>query len=243
VSRFDALLTKRNGSANVRKELADGLNTGVLDRPLFDVPERGERNIRQLGEPLHLGVCQGREKRLNLIEGWNGVLLHTSTLSLPDFRCQSIPDYCVKYPSAMGADLRKVIWENIERLKDGRAKTNTAKNAKVGTATMDRMSKQESYPRLQVLERVAEFLNVEVWELLKPGGSEFSEPAKSVAEMFDALPHEQKAVAYALIVQILEFGNTGREPPPSDPTTPEPAPAPQTPPAAAPASRRAKSVP
>jgi transcriptional regulator with XRE-family HTH domain len=122
--------------------------------------------------------------------------------------------------------LKDVLWENIAALIE-RRRTNPWRlsiDAKIGPATMSRLKADGPSPRLDVLERVADALGVEVWQLLKPPSEmAYTEEALEIAALFDALPNEfERAKANALARLVL----AGQLPLPPLPPAPEPEPAP-----------------
>lgn len=66
--------------------------------------------------------------------------------------------------------------------------------------------------KLEMLDRLAEALDVEPWQLLHPDGdlADFSEPALRIARFMDSLAPEVRNRAYALFVQQIDFGNVPR---------------------------------
>jgi DNA-binding Xre family transcriptional regulator len=121
--------------------------------------------------------------------------------------------------------LKDVLWENISALIEAR-QTNARRvsvEAKIGAATMHRLKSEGTSARLDVLERVADALNVEPWQLLKPPSEvAYSEEALELAALFDALPNEfERAKANALARLVL----AGQLPLAPLPQEPAPAPA------------------
>jgi transcriptional regulator with XRE-family HTH domain len=134
-----------------------------------------------------------------------------------------------RYRARVPKKLKDVLWENIAALLEAR-QTNArrvAAEAKIGPATMHRLKSEGTSARLDVLERVADALNVEVWQLLKPPSeTAYTEEALELAALFDALPNEfERAKANALTRLVL----AGQIPPPPVLYAPEPAPAPSRP--------------
>lgn len=115
--------------------------------------------------------------------------------------------------------------ENLNRL---------AREAKVGPATSSRLKAQETSVGLDTLDKLADYFRVKPWQLLIPGFDPDHPPglvdasvmAQDIAKMFDKITdEEQRKRAYALIVQLVEFGATlEKEPMPSSAPTQAPQP-------------------
>lgn len=120
--------------------------------------------------------------------------------------------------NAVGALMRKRFGgENLNRL---------AREAKFGLATASRMKAQETSVGLETLDKLADAFDVEPWQLLVPGFNPDAPPyhsvaspmAQDIAHMLDAITDEgQRRRAYAVVVQVLQFGgdSLGKEPSPS----------------------------
>jgi hypothetical protein len=105
-----------------------------------------------------------------------------------------------------------------------------AEKAHVGEATIHRFKPEAvNWPGLDAIDKVAGVFRREAWQLLhpRPDARELSSSGSEIGHAFDRLPDARKEAAYALIVQILEFGNEG--PGPDRPSS-TPTPAPQAPP-------------
>lgn len=158
---------------------------------------------------------------------------------------QSDPERDAAYRSEVPPNIRNVLWQNLETLMTrawGRTNLNRlAREAGIGTATMARLQELGQNVGVDMLIKLGRPFRRQPWELLSPTLGPFSDEAIEIAHSFDALDESKKAAAYAVIVQILEFGNIGA--PPSGPPTLPPEPEPQTPPAASPASPAPKRTP
>ena len=134
----------------------------------------------------------------------------------------------------MSNSLRETLWANLLTLMTqrwGRENlTRLGKESGTGPATPSRLKVYQQAVGIDVLERLAAPFGVQAWQLLSPTlGRAFSLPATEIAQMFDALEPARQEQAYALIVQMLAFGNSGALQPASRPTSLL-APVPQTPP-------------
>jgi hypothetical protein len=79
--------------------------------------------------------------------------------------------------------------------------------------------------KLEMLDRLAEALDLDPWQLLHPDGdcADFSEQALRIARKMDSLAPEARNRAYAMFVQMVDFGNVPKpEDGSSDPDTPKP---------------------
>lgn len=151
---------------------------------------------------------------------------------------QSDPERIDAYRDEVPPNLRNVLWQNLDTLMTrawGRTNLRRlARESGVGVATIARLQELGQNVGVDMLSQLGKPFRRQAWELLSPTLGPFSDEAVEIAHAFDGLDASRKAAAYALIVQILEFGNTGG-PPSSPPTAPHP-PAPQTPPEEAPPS-------
>lgn len=146
------------------------------------------------------------------------------------------------YRFLMAKDAKEVLWRNIEALmlaKWGRTNLlRLAEAAGVGDTSVHRLKPSDpTSVGLEIIVAIGRVFRRAPYQLLdpRPGVRDLSETAAEIGRMFDALEPERQASAYALIVQILEFGRTG--PPLSAPPSPVPAAGSQgTPPASSPAS-------
>ncbi|WP_342617193.1 helix-turn-helix transcriptional regulator [Rhodoferax sp. GW822-FHT02A01] len=70
-------------------------------------------------------------------------------------------------------DVKKVLWENIERLMRhhyGKKNiTKLASESEVGNGTIQRIEEQNTSVGVDNLEKIADALKVEIWQLLVPG--------------------------------------------------------------------------
>lgn len=155
------------------------------------------------------------------------------------------------YRSGMSEDVRQILSRNVRaRLVEKFGRENKLRlhaKAEIGEQTVHRLLSGEHWAGLEVISKVASVLDREAWQLLHPESPKakaLSDQARRIGEMFDATPDSQKLRVFALIVQILEFGNEGRTGPAGadEPTDVPPAP-PQTPPGAGPASPPATRAP
>lgn len=121
--------------------------------------------------------------------------------------------------------------ENLNRL---------AREAKIGPATSSRMKAQETSVGIDTIDRLADYFRVEPWQLILPGFdpdrpsplANASAMGRDIAAQLDALPDEASRLrAYALILQIIEFGAAptakkveAPEPAPVESPTPTPLP-------------------
>lgn len=133
----------------------------------------------------------------------------------------------------MSSPLRGTLWSNLQTLMTrqwGRENlTRLGKESGTGPATPSRLKVCQQAVGIDVLERLASPFGVQAWQLLCPAlGKPFSPPATEIARLFDSLDSARQEQAYALIVQLLAFGNGGPLALASRPTDP-PAQAHQTP--------------
>ncbi len=121
----------------------------------------------------------------------------------------------------------------MQRRWGGVNKRKLARDAKIGETTMKRIIAAEDSVGLDVISRLARVFHVPVWCLLKANAFDeqevaLSDTAREIALSFDRLDPEKQPRAYALIVQLLEFGNEGPgRGSPSETPTPAPAPVPR----------------
>ncbi|QKE22870.1 hypothetical protein 8P_034 [Pseudomonas phage 8P] len=102
-----------------------------------------------------------------------------------------------------------------------------AREAKVGVATIARMKTADTSIGVDVLEKVADALGVQAWQLLCPteamGRDAPSPMALDLARQLDAIEDpELQRRAYAVASQVISFGVA-----PVAPAEPAPAPAPK----------------
>jgi DNA-binding Xre family transcriptional regulator len=113
---------------------------------------------------------------------------------------------------------KTVLWRNVSTLmreRWGRTNlTRLAKEAGIGDFTVHRLKETDATTvGLDIVDKIAGVFKREPWQLLAPQGpgqENLSADARRLAAKFDSLPDEQKNRAYALIEQILEFGNIGQ---------------------------------
>ena len=108
----------------------------------------------------------------------------------------------------------------MKRQWGGVNKRRLARSAEIGETTLKRVVESDDSVGLEVIKSLAGVFRVPVWRLLKPGifetgDRELSDEAVDLGQLFDRLPAARQPRAYALIVQLLEFGNEGstQEPP------------------------------
>ena len=124
--------------------------------------------------------------------------------------------------SGMGdSDARDTLANNIRHLiavwadehNHGKRSLNAwAQAHKIDVKKAQRAESGEYATTFRSLQHIADRLGIDPWQLLhpEPKARVLSPRARSIATMFDALTDEgRRRQAYALIVQILEFGNTG----------------------------------
>lgn len=96
--------------------------------------------------------------------------------------------------------------ENLNRL---------AREAKIGPATASRMKAQETSVGIDTIDKLADYFRTEPWQLILPGFDPdkpqtlvaASPMAQDVAKLLDAIEDdERRRRAYALILQVIEFG-------------------------------------
>jgi hypothetical protein len=122
-----------------------------------------------------------------------------------------------------------MLWRNVQalmQLRWGRSNIRQlAEKAHVGEATIHRFKPEAvNWPGLDAIDKVAGVFRREAWQLLhpRPDARELSSSGSEIGHAYDRLPEDRKEAAYALIVQILEFGNVGPGPDrPSSTPTPE----------------------
>lgn len=121
-------------------------------------------------------------------------------------------------------DSKASLWAAVQALMNkryGRENLNQlARDAKVGNGTAMRLKTQETSVGLDILDKLAQTFDVEPWQLLTPGfdpdslpGDPASPMARDVAQMLDAIEDDaRRQRAYALVVQLLQFGGVDGEP-------------------------------
>jgi hypothetical protein len=177
-----------------------------------------------------------RRARIAAIEG----IEDNMSRIVPDAERQALPtlqsdgEQDGAYRSDMAAPILSVIWKNLEDLMTARwggpNLRRLAREAGIGPATMARLKLKDQNLGVEMLVKLGRPFRRQAWELLSPNLGGYSAEAAEIAAAFDELADEQKRRrAYALIVQILEFGNTG---PLSGPPTLAPEPGPRKSPAA-----------
>ena len=163
-------------------------------------------------------------------------LVHPPILSHLECSSQAHSEGDALYRFRMEQTLRETVWRNVSALmvkRWGRENlTRLGAESGTGPATPSRLKNYSQAVGLEVLQKLASALKVEPWELLQP--APFSPEASEIAKLFDAIEDESKDKAYAIIVQMLEFGtspsrrpNLDRDPgletrPGSLPASPEP---------------------
>lgn len=105
---------------------------------------------------------------------------------------------------------KTILWQNVLTLMKMRyGKKNMgrlAEMAHVGPATMTRLKEQKTSIGTEVLEQIAQALEVEVWQLLCPG-YDFSRPAKQTPQ--DAL---RSGKDLQMIFDMIPVDSPTREP-------------------------------
>lgn len=101
----------------------------------------------------------------------------------------------------------------------------------IGNGTMGRILQEDGdgrllgeNVRLATLDKLAESIGVEPWQLLHPDGdlAAFSPAALKIARAMDDLPQELRERAYALFVQQVDFANARPADAPSAPAVKPP---------------------
>lgn len=133
--------------------------------------------------------------------------------------------------------LRSVLAENLKSLMAATpALSKLPQITKAGGGSnglLDTIRRAANGTSIDNLEPLARVYGVQAWQLLVPGldpahppafGVEgFSPLAQDVARMLDAMPDEdQKRRAYALFVQLVEFGSSDPAPPAQSAPLPAP---------------------
>jgi transcriptional regulator with XRE-family HTH domain len=90
-------------------------------------------------------------------------------------------------------DTKQILQENLKALLDTRPETsrlNLSREMKVGDGTLGSIQYGKGNPTLQVLETIAQFFELETWQLLCPdlGQSSASARAKVCSESFGPWP-------------------------------------------------------
>lgn len=150
----------------------------------------------------------------------------------------TVSDLIPDPPDMPQANSKPILWSAVLALMNkqygGENLNRLAREAKVGPATSSRLKAQGTSVGLDVIDKLADHFKVKPWQLLVPGFdpdnppdlAEASVMARDVAKNFDKITDEERRKrAYALIVQLVEFGAAlGKEPEPSaEPTqTPQP---------------------
>jgi len=124
-------------------------------------------------------------------------------------------------------DIHTALWENVsEAMRRRYGKENLsrlARDAKAGPATVNRIKKLSTATELDVLERVAEALQVDPWRLLMPRDEvpaiELSQQALDLAQTLDVVTDlARRARAYALAMHAIHAIAEGA--PSATPSTP-----------------------
>lgn len=118
---------------------------------------------------------------------------------------------------------RTELWQRIQSLMIQHwgieSQNRLAREAGVGVATVARLKSADSSVGLDVLEKVADALGVQAWQLICPASvydigpsAGFSPMARDLASSLDRIgdPHRQRK-AYAIASQVLALG-TSAEP-------------------------------
>jgi hypothetical protein len=139
---------------------------------------------------------------------------------------------------------KRALWFNLQALMKekwgGPNMRRLAHEAGIGEMTAYRLrDEDETSVGLEIIEAAGRVFRRLPYQLLdpRPGATALSAPALEIAKMFDRLDADRQQSAFALIVQILEFGNVGAaQATPTDGPSPAQYPAQRTPPAPGPAS-------
>lgn len=130
---------------------------------------------------------------------------------------------------------RSALWPRVQELmlsRWGKENQNRlAREAKVGVATIARMKSGDTSIGLDVIEKVAEALEVEAWQLICPPGAlsaqaaELSPMALDLACALEKITDpELRRRAYAVATQVIAFG-TAPSAPSASPLSPAATPA------------------
>lgn len=245
--------SNRRNALNEGEELADRLDPGVLrarSAAALDAPQGGSRDSREFGELVYLGVLERLQQSLDLSVGSNDREVHmTRIVSHSEGARQPDLEGSARYRFGM-ADVRKILWKNLEALMTSRwggvNLSRLGREAKIGPSGAHRLKEQHQSSGIVLVEDLAEVFKLEAWQLLHPemrSSPPLSDHAMSVAEMFDRVPVERQAWAYAVISQVLEFGNTGRSGVPFHAPSDDPPAPPETPPATTPPVQPTRRAP
>lgn len=149
------------------------------------------------------------------------------------------PGLTPRVPPMVKKLAREALAENLTRMirENSNGKPNVhawATSKKLDVKRIQRLTGEDTAVKLSTLQEVADGLGIEVWELLypdldmrqRPKVQNWSPAAVDVARMLDALDEGKRRIAYAMIIQMIEFGNPPTEPPepPSPPATHKPSP-------------------
>lgn len=97
---------------------------------------------------------------------------------------------------AMRIDPKLVLWQNVSALMthhwSGENLTRLAREAKIGPGTATRIKEMQTSVGLDVVDRVAEVFDLEMWQMLTPGLDPKNPPAarpvsKAERELYDRL--------------------------------------------------------
>jgi transcriptional regulator with XRE-family HTH domain len=227
-----------------------GMNLRTVSIPGFsEAPSRMRHRVENPTPAATAALCNSEWvnffnlARTEAAEGMEEFMsrMLSDTEQQPQASLQSDGERDDAYRSDMPPAIRAVIWKNLEDLMTAAwGRTNLrrlARESGIGVATIARIKNSEQNLGVEMVVALARPFRRRPWELLSPNLSGYSAEASEIAAAFDELADEpQRRRAYALIVQILEFGNTGGSPPSQPPTT-GPAPSPETPRTEAPSLR------
>jgi hypothetical protein len=174
----------------------------------------------------------------------------TKSLPHPTEDCQANLADKTDYPPEdgvwPGVNVKETLWRNLCGLMNDRwGVTNLrrlSKESGVSESSLYRMKPDfDGWPTLDNVTALARVFRREAWQLLHPrmDAKALSDRAMALGALFDTLPLERQARVYALMVQLLEFGNTGRAAPVDEPTD-EPSERPEKPPEDTPPAPRPK---
>lgn len=208
-----------NPLSAARVEAVHNLFVGLHRRGRGAVPGAVERLEAQAAGPSDgAQVFCGSQSFAEGIDFRHSPLLTTRVQDASGFMSETSQRCPDDQRSLADMDARETLAGNIARLIQEWADAhNRGKRSLLAWATAHQIevkTAQRAYSgkhatNFDSLQHLADRIGVSPWELLHPKQGP-SPRAREIAALFDGLPNEaQRARAYALITQILEFGNIG----------------------------------
>ena len=179
----------------------------IFQRVVYGTPERAANALSSAKESVcseaRTSAAEGSDVFIPPIVSTSECLVNAIRNSLKSHFRPNVP-LMVQKPE-------QILWTNISTLmvaRWGRENTNRlAREAGIGLATANRLKKQESITRLDMVAKVADLFAVQPWQLLKPPGEQpltISPSGREVLEWFEAMSDDPAAQerAYGLIYSV-----------------------------------------